>query len=190
MSLTTKLEAVNEVLSGIGEAPVSSLDSGFITASMASSKIDKVSREVQEQGWYFNTEPGHRLSPDFEGNIRLPANTLRVDSSDIRRGTVTQRGLRLYNNVKHTYHFTTTIEADLVVYLDFDELPEAAKRYITLRTKRLFQDDIMGAPGQHQAQSQDEVDALKMLKQMDSEVGDYNIFDNYDIADWIMRDIH
>lgn len=190
MSLTTKLEAVNEVLSGIGESPVSSLDSGFITASMASSKIDSVSREVQERGWYFNTETGHRLAPDFEGFIRLPANTLRVDSSDIRRGTVTQRGLRLYDNVQHTYKFKRAIEVDIVVCLAFDELPEAAKRYITLRTKRLFQDDIMGAPGQHQTQSEDEIRAYAKLEQMDSEVGDYNIFDNFDLADWIRRDIN
>jgi len=190
MPLTTKIDAVNEVLAGIGESPVSSLSNGFVTASMASSRIDVVSREVQETGWYFNTENAVRLAPDTEGNIKLPANTLRVDSSDVRRGTVVQRGLRLYDNRNHTYTFKVAVELDLVVELPFEELPEAAKRYITLRAKRLFQDDLLGSGELHQAQTPDEIAALQMLKQMDSEVGDYNIFDNYDLADWIRRDIY
>lgn len=190
MPLTTKIDAVNEVLAGIGESPVSSLSSGFVTASMAASRINTVSREVQEYGWYFNTDTRMRLAPDTEGNIRLPANTLRVDGSDIRRGTLVQRGLRLYDNLNHTYTFKVAVEVDLVVELPFEELPEAAKRYITLRAKRLFQDDLLGAVELHQAQTPDEIAALQTLKQMDSEVGDYNIFDNYDLADWIRRDIY
>lgn len=189
--MSRKLDAVNEVLEGIGEQPVSSLDGGFITASMAATRIDRVSRAVQERGWHFNTEPGHRLSPDFEGFIQLPANTLRVDGVDLKRGDLTQRGLKLYNLKDHTFKFTgnTSVVVDIVVLLDFDELPEAARRFITARSKRMFQDGLMGSPELHQAQTPDEIEAMQDLKQMDSEVGDYNIFDNYDLADWISREL-
>lgn len=188
--MTTKIQAVNEVLAGVGEAPVSSLSSGFITASIASDKIDTISREVQEKGWYFNTEPNTPLVPDFEGHINLPNNILRVDSSDIRRGTLIQRGRRVYDLAARSYKFTRTVTVDVVVELPFEELPEAAKRFITLRAKRIFQADFMGDPSLQQMQTPDEVEAMIALKQMESETGDFNIFNNYDLADWIRRDIH
>lgn len=188
MSLTSKLQAVNEVLAGIGEAPVSSLSSGFVTASMASQKIDAVSKELQERGWHFNTEESLRLVPDFEGNIRLPDNILRVDSVD-NRAQVVQRGLRPYDKARHSFKFTSPVEATVVVQLEWDDLPEAARLYIQYRAKRLFQNDLMGDPTLHQIQTPEEKDAWARLSQMDSECEDYNIFDNYDLADWIRRDI-
>lgn len=189
MTQTTLLMAVNQVLAGIGEAPVSSLNSGFITARMANDKIDMVSREVQEKGWSFNTEEAYRLTPDDEGNLYLPANTLRVDGHSATKHHVTQRGRRLYDIRNRTYRFKGGLELDLVLELPFEELPEAAKRYITMRAKRMFQNDLQGDPGMHQAQTPDEIQAMQDLKQQDSEVGDYNIFDGYDLADWIRRDI-
>lgn len=189
MSLTTKLQAVNEVLAGIGDSPVSSLSSGFVTASMAASKIDAISKELQERGWSFNTEEGMRLNPDFEGYIQLPDNVLRVDPTDVRSSLV-QRGLRLYDKVKHTFKFTQGVNVVMVVELPFEELPEAARAYIKFRAKRLFQNDLMGDPTLHQIQTPEEKDAWARLEQMESESADHNIFDNYDLADWIRRDIH
>lgn len=186
----SKLQAVNEVLAGVGEAPVSSLSSGFVTASTAADKIDAISREVQEKGWYFNTEPNTPLVPDFEGYIHLPHNVLRVDSSDIRKGTLVQRGLRLFDLHQRSYKFKRPVTVDIVVELPFEELPAAAQRFITLRAKRIFQADFMGDPTLQQMQTPDETEAMMTLKQMESETGDYNIFDNYDLADWIRRDIH
>lgn len=188
MSLTTKLQAVNEVLAGIGEAPVSSLSSGFITASMAAQKIDAVSKELQERGWHFNTEEALPMTPDFEGNIRLPDNVLRVDPVDTA-SQVIQRGLRLYDKAQHSFRFSAPAVVTLVVELSWDELPEAARQFIKLRAKRLYQNDLMGDSTLHQIQTPEEKDAWARLCQMDSESEDYNLFDNYDLADWIRRDI-
>jgi hypothetical protein len=189
MALTSQLDGVNEVLAGIGESPVNGLSSGFVTASMANTRLESVSREVQETGWYFNTETKRKLAVDSEGFIPVPFNTLRVDGSAVRGGHLVQRGSRLYNLENHSFTFTQSAEVDIVLELAFEELPEAAKRYIILRSKRKFQDDILGDTFQHQMQAPDELEALQKLKQMDSETGDYNIFDNYDLADWIRRDI-
>lgn len=186
MALTTKLEAVNEVLAGIGESPVSSLSSGFTTASTAEQKLNSVSKAVQETGWFFNTETELELLPDSNGNIYLPSNTLRADEHE-KGGTLVQRGLRLYDNKKHSYRFTQPVKIDVVVELPWDELPQAAREYIQYRTKRLFQADYMGEINLMKAQSEEEAAALYRLKQADSESGDFNIFDNYDLAFWHQR---
>lgn len=188
MALTTKLEAVNEVLAGIGESPVSSLASGFVTASMASDKIDAVSRELQERGWNFNIEEGLSLAPDVTGLIHLPANVLRVEHADERQ-PITQRGLKLYDKVRHSYTFTQSVQVHMVVELAFEELPEAARAYVKFRAKRLLQNDLLGDPTLHQVQTPEEKNAWERLEQMDSESTDHNIFDNYELAEWVRRDL-
>ena len=53
---TTQLEAVNTMLSTIGEAPVNSLTGSLpVDASMAVNILNEVNREVQSAGWKFNT---------------------------------------------------------------------------------------------------------------------------------------
>ena len=55
-SRTTKLESINTMLSTIGEAPVNSLTGSLPTdATMAINILDEINREVQAQGWKFNT---------------------------------------------------------------------------------------------------------------------------------------
>lgn len=69
---TTKLEAVNVCLTNIGEAPVTSLESGLLVdAQIASDIVDEISREVQSIGWNFNTEV-FKLTPDTDGFINPP----------------------------------------------------------------------------------------------------------------------
>lgn len=189
MALTTKLEAVNEILAGIGEPPVSSLSSGFVTASLAEQKLNAVSKETQERGWFFNTDTNIKLLPDSTGNINLPGNTLRVDQHR-KGGGIVQRGVRLYDNLKHTYSFSQPVNLDIVVELAWEELPQAAREYAKYRAKRLFQADYMGEPTLTQIQSQEEITALHRLMQADSESGDFNIFDNYETADWLNRDLN
>lgn len=189
MALTTKLQAVNEILAGIGEPPVSSLSSGFVTASIAEQKLDAVNKEIQERGWFFNTETALKLLPDSNGHVMLPANTLRADEHR-KGGGIVQRGRKLYDTLKHTYQFNQPVTLDVVVELAWEDLPQAAREYAKFRAKRLFQADYMGEPNLTQAQSQEEMSSYQRLMQADSESGDYNIFDNYETADWINRDLN
>ena len=50
-----KLEAVNIMLSCIGESPVNSLVSGLADAEAAELILNRVSKESQTEGWHFNT---------------------------------------------------------------------------------------------------------------------------------------
>ena len=185
---TTKLEAVNVCLTNIGEAPVASLAGLQVDAQVASSIIDEVSREVQSNGWHWNTEI-HSISPDISNLIPLPANTLRVDTTEKDQSLdVVQRGMKLYNRKENTYTFTQSLRLHLTVALDFDDIPEAARRYITMRSSRVFQERTLGSESLSKFNRADEQQAWALLQHEEAETGDYNmITDSYSTYTTVAR---
>lgn len=190
MTPTTKLEAVNIMLSSIGESPVNSLTSGLVDAEMAETILDATSRDTQSMGWHFNTEVNYRIAPIASGEILLPANCLRVDGITTEtQFDLVQRGGKLYDRKNHTYLIGTTVTVDMVVMLDFEEMPEAARRYVTLKSARVFQDRAVGSAELHGFQERDELRALVELKDMEADTADHTIFDNYSVARVLDRSI-
>lgn len=185
---TTKLEAVNVCLTNIGEAPVASLTGLQVDAQVASSIIDEVSREVQSNGWHWNTEV-HTISPNISNQILLPANTLRVDTVEKDRSLdVVQRGMKLYDRKDNTYTFTGSLRLHLTVALDFNEIPEAARRYITMRSSRVFQERTLGSESLSKFNRGDEQQAWALLQHEEAETGDHNmITDSYSTYTTVSR---
>jgi hypothetical protein len=172
---TTELEAVNAILASIGEAPVNSLSSPAPDAQLALSLLRQESRGVQTTGYEFNTEYEWELSPDINGQINLPANTLKLISASDR--TIVQRGLRLYDNTNHTYEFTDPVTVTLVIGLPFDELPEFLRRFLLYRAGRLFQDRLGGDRVIHTFHANDELGAWASFLNSEAEVAGYNMLD-------------
>ena len=188
MAGTSKLDAVNTMLSSIGEAPVSSLSSGLIEAEIAESILDTIDREVQSMGWHFNKELNKSFAQTPAGEILLPADILRADATlKANSPNLVQRGLKMYDRTNHTFIVGTDVALDVVVQLDFDDLPEVAKRYVVLRATRVFQDRVVGSDTLHGFQKEDENMALMELKDFDKAADDHNIFDNYDTFSIIDR---
>ena len=183
VSKTSKLDAINSMLIGIGEAPVNTLNSGLQEAEVAAIVLDTISREVQTLGWAFNTDIRYTLSPNNSKNIVLPSNALRVDTTGLKRSYTTdviERDGKLYDRTKNTFEFDDELEVDIIFLFDFAEVPEVARRYISLRAGRKFQENILGSSEMTQQQWKDEQQALFALRDADSESADFNIFDNYD----------
>ena len=66
-NLTTKLDAVNTMLGVIGELPVNSLGSGSQRSAnvvLAENVLDETNREIQSEGFHFNTEHKYTLRKD------------------------------------------------------------------------------------------------------------------------------
>lgn len=192
MSLTptSELEAVNLMLSIIGESPVNSLTtSGVADASLAYQILSFASREVQLVGWHWNTEVDYPINCDSNGYLTLPANTLKVDTSGVSGSLdLIQRGNRLYDRVNHTFTFTDSVNVDIVLLLTFDELPEAARSYIAIRAARQFQQRVIGSEVLEAFSSRDEYTAIAALKQAECETGDYNVLtDNWSVARVLTR---
>jgi hypothetical protein len=70
---TTKLDAVNQMLSSIGEAPAVSIDTDNSEIAVAESTLDEVSRAVQAEGWNFNTEYEYPFPQAFKDYITTRA---------------------------------------------------------------------------------------------------------------------
>jgi hypothetical protein len=192
MTPTTKLEAVNTLLSAIGESPINTLNSGLVEATLAEQIVDNISRSTQSRGWSFNTDLEFKLSPDLAGEVALPTNCLHVDMTSLRMSSTSdlvQRGNKLYDRVKNTFAIDDTIEVDIVVLLDFEDLPETARRFITVRAARIFQDRTLGSDTLHGFQQDDEITAWADLQQAEAEVQDYNIFDNYETYSVVDRSV-
>lgn len=176
---TTELEAVNLMLDAIGESPLNSLgNSAVVDAVKAQAVLSEVSRAVQQKGWHFNTEKDFVLVPTaFDKEITLPSNCLRVDTvGEDKFIDVVQRGKRLYDRRKHTYKFDKGVKVDMVVLLPFEELPEAARYYIAVRSARVFQSRTVGSETLYQFTAEDERLALVDLKKAEGLTGDYNMF--------------
>ena len=126
---TSKLDAVNSILIGTGEAPVNTLGSGLQEAEIAEVILDNISREVQSRGWTFNTDIRKTLTKDESGYINLPSNCINIDTTTLLRDydtDVVERGRRLYDRITNSFVFTKDIVTDIVLLLAFDELPEVA----------------------------------------------------------------
>lgn len=181
---TTELEAVNTILSTVGEAPLSSLVGSLpVDGTMARNVLNEINREVQSQGWHFNTHYKATLSKDASNKIPVASNVLRVELDPNKFSKlaydIVQRNNYIYNLAKNTDIFDTDFDEVTIVYLlDFLEIPEAAKRYITIRSARVFHDRTLGATTLHKFSTEDEARALIVLKQAEASTGDYTIFDN------------
>lgn len=192
LSGTTQLEAVNTLLHTIGESPVNSLTGTLpIDATLANNTINEISREVQSAGWHFNSFYDYTLSLDGDSKIPLADNIMRVDL-DINKYPlstydVIKRGSFLFNKKGNTYVFDKALDAKVIVLLAFNELPENARRYITIRAARIFQDRTLGATVLHKFGQVDEMNALALLKQEETDTADTNIFNSYDTFNIISR---
>ncbi|QDP45905.1 MAG: putative tail tubular protein [Prokaryotic dsDNA virus sp.] len=191
LALTTKLEAINTMLSNVGEAPVNSL-TGSLTADvrLAQNILDEVSREVQSTGWHFNTEKEVPLAPNSTNEIELSDGVARVDLEGKHADSdfdVVVRGNKLYNRKKRTYTFTETKKYTVTYMLDWDQLPESARRYIMIRSARIYQDRLIGSEKLSAFSRTDEQSALFSLRDYEMETADYSLFDNWDVARIIDR---
>ena len=190
---TTHLEAINTMLSTIGEAPVNSLTGSLPTdASMAKNILDEVNREVQSGGWKFNTSYKATLSRDTNNKIPVANDVMHIELNPLLEAKSSNdpviRGSFLYNLAKETFIFDKDFENVQIVHLlDFEQIPEQARRYITIRASRIFHDRTLGANALHRFSRQDELVALSILKQSEASVADHSIFNSYDQYNTVTR---
>ena len=188
---TTELEAVNTILSTIGEAPLSTLTGSLpVDGTTAKNILNEISREVQSAGWHFNTQYKVDLTRDTNNKIPVGTDVVRVqlnDKYDKSSYDVVQRGTYLFNLAKNSETFDQDFTENTLIYLlDFDKLPEQARRYITIRSARVFHDRTLGANTLHKFSSEDEARSLSVMKQAEMQTGDNTIFDS-DLQKYIVN---
>ena len=92
---TTELESINIMLAAIGEAPVNSLTGTVpVDVRLAQSTLTEVNKEIQSEGWSFNTEIDVTLVRDGSNQISLstdipvfPISIATADNGNIKAVT-------------------------------------------------------------------------------------------------------
>lgn len=163
----------------------------FKDEAKATEIFNTVSKQVQSEGWKFNTRKEFTIAVDSEGKLVLPGVTLRVSKSLTKANSpldlnVSNRGSYLYDAKNNTYDFDDTnlpngeIYVDLVEYLDREELPQSAIRYIEIKAARQLQPQKQnGAPKQGYTE-RDEFLARQALVDDQGLVDDDNLLDSMD----------
>ena len=176
----TELNAVNSVLQAIGQSPVTELDYENPETSFVYNLIQECSRDIQDEGWVFNREHAYPLTPDSDGEIKIPANVLRMDVSwnDIYRFTdVVKREGKLYDKMHHTYTFKGPIYMDVVWLFDLTDLPSVFQRYITHTAAKRAAIQMVDNPQLAQMLQQQEQQSRAACLEYESNQGDYNMLD-------------
>jgi len=179
---TTELEAVNRLLGYLGEAPVNSLNSGVSEADQARKALYSASRELQMGGLHCNRENGYKLLPDDSGIFNLPVNVLQVKIADTEQVSATVRGSRLYNLDDHCYTFAghSSLLAEIIFFLPFEELPEPVRNYVTVTAARRFLVATLGTEELTQVTAADEMRARNGLMAYEYSQNEYNYLTPYE----------
>jgi hypothetical protein len=179
--MTTRLQAINQMLSGIGQAPVVSLDVANPELALALEILESVNREIQGEGWHFNTEINYPFMPDINGEILIPQNVLSISdnkTSNVQKYQTVLRSGKLYDKVNHTYTFPTgsPIKCDVVWLFDFEDLPQVFKDYVTQRAARVFAGRALGSTEMVNFNAQDEGILRANCLAYDTNTSEVNIF--------------
>jgi len=188
MPLSTKLSAVNIMLSVIGETKVSSLSSGDLDAESAEDVLDEIAMEFLSQGWRFNEEK-RTLLADSDGFVWLPSNCLEADPTERANNHLIQRGNKLYDTNNATYKIDKSVELKLILLLDFEEMPQPARRFVEIKAARTFQKRVLGSPEIDAFTADDEYKAWNTFLDFIGSTNDYNIFNNREMANNVDRRI-
>ena len=84
----------------------------------------------------------------------------------------------MYDRKNHTDVWTKEVKASVTFQLDFTEIPEQVRNYLTLKAARIFSNRFLGSREIEGFALRDEVEAKARAIDSDSENADRTIFDN------------
>ena len=189
----TELSSVNSILMAIGQAPINRIyqkqkygtdtEIVYINPEVAfiHSLLMEVNADVQNEGWVFNRENHFPLTPQENGEIKLPENVLRMDVTEnqvYRTTDLVKRGSRLYDKMNHTYIFDPlkAIYFDIVWKWEYEDLPSVFKRYITLRSSGRAATQLVTNPQLVQLLATQEAQARAACMEYECNQGDHTFF--------------
>ena len=175
----TELSAVNSILGSIGQSPVTTLNFTNPEVSYIYNLLTEVNKDVQNEGWHFNTEYHVKVTPDANKNLTLPDKTLRYDFYDEgnnKTRDVVVRDGKLYDLVDHTNEFTGDAYLDVVTLYAFTDLPNPFQRYITYRAASRAATQLVSNPQLVQLLQQQEASARATCMEYECSQGDHNYF--------------
>lgn len=144
LTALSELDAVNNIIGTIGEAPINTLDDMTdVDAINALRILRDVSRQEQSRGWTFNKIPHFTLVPDEDTN-KIYWNDDFLYMKDNHGLKLVKSGEFVKDLFRNNTVFKHPLDVQLVIYLPFESLPEQMRNYILAKACFLFQARYFG----------------------------------------------
>lgn len=171
-AVTSKLDAVNEMLASIGQSPINSL-SGSIPkdAARAVTALDTCLRQFLTKGWSFNTDDNYTLTPDGSNNILVPAGAMHVDpiyETDDYVMRWDSGVAKLYDLEERTYTIDSPVDVKIIWSREFEEIPQHARSYVHMKAARKFQTQVVGSQILYAYTKEEEQEAQDVFKRIEN----------------------
>ena len=186
--VSTELDAVNSILMSVGETPVNTLTVQSPEVAIAQKTLRQVCREIQAEGWSYNTENQYPIDLDTNNQCIIPNNVLQLDLNIFEHGKdydVVRRSdngvMKVYDKKNHTFTFEncSKLYFDIVWMLDFEDLPQAFKDYITTRASRIASNRMVNSQPSAKLLETDEAAARALAVEYEMKQSDHNIFNDF-----------
>ena len=186
---STELDAVNSILMSVGESPVNTLTVQSPEVVIAQKTLRQVCREIQAEGWSFNTEYQYPITLDSNNHCIIPNNVLQIDLNHFKHlndfDVIRKKdsGIeKLYDKFEHRFNFENTSEGklycDIIWMVDFEDIPEEFKDYITARASRIASNRMVNNPQSAEMMAPDEALMRALAIEYDTKQADHNIFND------------
>lgn len=178
LPFTGELDAINEMLAAIGEAPVETLDDeNNVDVANARRILNKINRQIQSRVWTFNLEEGATLTPDVATKlIPYSPDYLSLMNNGGASVYVNRQGW-VYDKSSNSDEFDGPIAVDIVRLKDYNEMPECFRSWIVARASRQFNSRFFGAEDVAQDLAEEEQDAAQRCFEYELDYGKYNMLD-------------
>ena len=186
--VSTELDAVNSILMSVGESPVNTLTVQSPEVAIAQKTLQQVCREIQAEGWSYNTENEYPIDLDTNNQCIIPNNVLQIDLNIYQHGkdyNVVKRSdngvQKIYDKKNHTFTFEncSKLYFDIVWMYDFEDLPQAFKDYVTAKATRIASNRMVSSVENGKLLEADEAYTRALALEYDARQGDHNIFNDF-----------
>ena len=186
--VSTELDAVNSILMSVGETPVNTLTVQSPEVAIAQKTLRQVCREIQAEGWSYNTENQYPIDLDTNNQCIIPNNVLQLDLNIFEHGKdydIVRRSdngiMKVYDKKNHSFTFEncSKLYFDIIWMLDFEDLPQVFKDYITTRASRIASNRMINSQPSAKLLESDEAAARAAAVQYEMQQSDHNIFSDF-----------
>lgn len=181
MVRTTRVDAINEMLTLIGVNTIASLDDPLRQDVIAAEQtLDESLKMLAVQNSFYNTFEDVTLDTDVNGFIYISDDIYNVELKGDGVTKALIKGDRVYNHTDKTFVWDGPQEFEVQYYLDFADLPEVVMRYIIHAAARKLYLKLFG-PSQHlQYLVGEEKMHYDIWQRWEADQADLNMLNTYD----------
>ena len=199
-----ELDAVNQILASVGQAPVTAFDQNGdeieLTqptnpdVAIAYNTLTQVSREVQSEGWTFNKEYSVTFPINADNKVIIPDSILQLSLSDnvvfnrdkkgVLRTDSSDGQKKLWDRVNHTFQWSQDLVCDVMYFYPFQDLPTPIRSYITARAATMTSQRIVGDLTLYQMLSQMEAQTRAQAMEYEANQGEFSMFGTPESANY------